>query len=108
MQKKLLKADVLPLWVLPCLPGVKKKSFVLPFRGGEIWFEHLDGMYQYTDRKTFSSYGPYDANVVFKDYPTIVKTYGFNGYSSAIDEEEETPAPDECRCRIELINLFYR
>ena len=53
------------------------------------------GMYQYTDRKTFSSYGPYDANVVFKDYPTIVKTYGFNGYSSTVDEEEETPTPDE-------------
>lgn len=31
------------------LPGVKKRSFVLPFNGGEIWFEHLDGMYQYTD-----------------------------------------------------------
>lgn len=31
------------------LPGVKKKSFSLPFNGGEIWFEHLDGMYQYTD-----------------------------------------------------------
>ena len=31
------------------LPGVKKKSFSLPFRGGEIWFEHLDGMYQYTE-----------------------------------------------------------
>lgn len=31
------------------LPGVKKKSFALPFRGGEIWFEHLDGMYQHTD-----------------------------------------------------------
>lgn len=31
------------------LPGVKKKSFILPFRGGDIWFEHLDGMYQYTD-----------------------------------------------------------
>lgn len=30
------------------LPGTKKQSFVLPFRGGEIWFEHLDGMYQYT------------------------------------------------------------
>ena len=29
------------------LPGVKKKSFVLPFNNGEIWFEHLDGMYQY-------------------------------------------------------------
>ena len=31
------------------LPGVKKKSFELPYGGGEIWFEHLDGMYQYTD-----------------------------------------------------------
>ncbi len=31
------------------LPGVKKQSFVLPFGGGDIWFEHLDGMYQYTD-----------------------------------------------------------
>ena len=31
------------------LPGVKKKSFVLPYGGGEIWFEHLDGMYQFTD-----------------------------------------------------------
>lgn len=30
------------------LPRVKKKSFALPFNGGEIWFEHLDGMYQYT------------------------------------------------------------
>ena len=26
------------------LLGAKKKSFVLPFNGGEIWFEHLDGM----------------------------------------------------------------
>lgn len=31
------------------LPGVKKKSFILPYNGGEIWFEHLDGMYQYTE-----------------------------------------------------------
>lgn len=31
------------------LPGVRKKSFVLPFAGGEIWFEHLDGMYQFTE-----------------------------------------------------------
>ncbi|MGN0179763.1 MAG: hypothetical protein ACI4DY_10035 [Monoglobaceae bacterium] len=31
------------------LPGAEKKSFALPFRGGEIWFEHLDGMYQYTE-----------------------------------------------------------
>ena len=31
------------------LAGVKKRSFVLPFAGGEIRFEHLDGMYQYTE-----------------------------------------------------------
>lgn len=31
------------------LPGVRKVSFAMPFRGGEIWFEHLDGMYQFTD-----------------------------------------------------------
>lgn len=29
------------------LPGYKKKSFVLPYNGGEIWFEHLDGIYGY-------------------------------------------------------------
>ena len=27
------------------LPGYKKKSFILPFNGGEIWCEHLDGIY---------------------------------------------------------------
>ena len=30
-------------------PGIRKKSFVLPFAGGEIWFEHLDGMGSYTE-----------------------------------------------------------
>lgn len=28
------------------LPGFRKKSFSMAFRGGEIWFEHLDGIYQ--------------------------------------------------------------
>lgn len=31
------------------LPGFEKKSFILPFNGGEIWFEHLDGMYEYEE-----------------------------------------------------------
>ena len=31
------------------LPGIRKKSFILPFAGGEIWFEHLDGIYQYSE-----------------------------------------------------------
>lgn len=31
------------------LPGVKKKSFALYFNNGEIWCEHLDGIFKYTD-----------------------------------------------------------
>ena len=31
------------------LPGVRKPSFVLPFGGGEIWFEHLDNMGPHTE-----------------------------------------------------------
>ena len=30
------------------LPGFLKKSFMLSYAGGEIWLEHLDGIYQYT------------------------------------------------------------
>jgi len=31
------------------LPGLKKKSFAMFFGGGEIWFEHLDGIFQFSD-----------------------------------------------------------
>ena len=41
------------------------------------------GMYQYTDKKYIGSLGPFDANVAYKDYPAIVKKYGFNGYADA-------------------------
>ena len=27
------------------LPGYRKKSFLLYYNGGEIWFEHLDSLY---------------------------------------------------------------
>jgi len=39
------KSDIIP----SNLPGVKKKSFSMFFGGGEIWFEHLDGIYNYYD-----------------------------------------------------------
>ena len=38
------------------------------------------GMYQYTSSKYVNGAGPFDANVAYKDYPSIVKNYGFNGY----------------------------
>ena len=30
------------------LPGYLKKSFKMAYAGGEIWFEHLDGMYEHS------------------------------------------------------------
>jgi len=42
------------------------------------------GMYQWTDKHYFTyngvKYGPYDADICYKDYPSIVKAYGFNNY----------------------------
>lgn len=40
------------------------------------------GMYQYTAEKYINGKGPFDANVCYKDYPSIVKKYGFNGYEA--------------------------
>ena len=31
------------------LPGYKKKSFEIPYCGGNIWIEHLDGIYEYEE-----------------------------------------------------------
>ena len=41
------------------------------------------GMYQYTFEYEIANAGTFDANVCYKDYPTIVKTYGFNNYSAS-------------------------
>ncbi|MBN1892754.1 MAG: hypothetical protein JW780_08235 [Clostridiales bacterium] len=31
------------------VPGLQKKSFAMFFDGGEIWFEHLDGIFRFSD-----------------------------------------------------------
>ncbi|MBQ9743402.1 MAG: hypothetical protein IJV88_07105 [Ruminococcus sp.] len=46
-------------------------------------FSQKYGMYQYTFEYVIANAGTFDANVCYKDYPTIVKTYGFNGYSAS-------------------------
>ena len=38
------------------------------------------GMHQYSFTTYVNGQGPFDANVCYKDYPEIVKTFGFNGY----------------------------
>ena len=45
------------------------------------------GMYQFTDSVWISGYGPYDGDVCYKDYPAIVKKYGFNGYEAEISDD---------------------
>ena len=59
-------------------------------------YKNKYGMYQYTSSKTISGWsGSLDHNVCYKDYPAIVKQYGFNGYESGgavTPETEETIA----------------
>ena len=59
------------------------------------------GMYQYTDRNYIGSAGPYDANVAYKDYPAIVKKYGFNGYAQTRPYLEQcTVSPTHCKVTV--------
>lgn len=56
------------------------------------------GMYQYTDRNYIGSNGPYDGDVAFKDYPSIVRQYGFNGYGNPNAYLDQcTVYPSHCR-----------
>ena len=52
-------------------------------RGGN--YSTTYGMWQYTSTNYIGGVGPLDTNVCYKDYPSIVKTYGFNGYSAGKD-----------------------
>ena len=53
-------------------------------------YKNKYGMYQYTSSKTISGWsGNLDHNVCYKDYPAIVKQYGFNGYGASDSAETE-------------------
>ena len=57
-------------------------------------YKNKYGMYQYTSSKTINGWGgKLDHNVCYKDYPTIVTTYGFNGYEPG--DIPETAKPTE-------------
>lgn len=45
---------------------------------------HL-GMWQYSSKGSFSLYPdiPFDLNIAYKDYPSLIKKHGFNGFSAA-------------------------
>ena len=58
-------------------------------------YKNKYGMYQYTSSKKISGWsGSLDHNVCYKDYPAIVKQYGFNGYEAggAVATEKPTEA----------------
>lgn len=46
------------------------------------------GMHQYSFTTYVNGVGSFDANVCYKDYPSIVKTYGFNGYGQSFWVEQ--------------------
>ena len=59
-------------------------------------YKNKYGMYQYTSSKTISGWGgTLDHNVCYKDYPAIVKQYGFNGYAPGGKTETEKPTEAE-------------
>lgn len=64
------------------LPGFKKKSFKLPFNGGEIWFEHLDGIYGHSDLVIEKLNG---------DSPTFSRPSAPSYIGFVLDETEITP-----------------
>ena len=41
------------------------------------------GMHQYSFTTYVNGVGPFDANVAYKNYPELVKAYGFNGYDGS-------------------------
>ncbi len=45
------------------------------------------GMHQYSFSTYVNGAGPFDANVCYKDYPSIVKAFGFNGYNQSMLEQ---------------------
>lgn len=52
---------------------------------GNYWnniYSRRYGMYQFTSSRYIGGVGPLDTNKCYKDYPSIVKKYGFNGYSA--------------------------
>lgn len=51
------------------------------------------GMYQYQSDKKVGNYSPLDANICYKDYPSIVKQYGFNGYSAGSSSSSSGNGP---------------
>ena len=59
-------------------------------------YKNKYGMYQYTSSKKISGWdGTLDHNVCYKDYPAIVKQYGFNGYAPGGSTETEKPTEAE-------------
>ena len=56
---------------------------MLPENSRTSNYKNKYGMYQYTSSKKISGWsGSLDHNVCYKDYPAIVKQYGFNGYEA--------------------------
>jgi GH25 family lysozyme M1 (1,4-beta-N-acetylmuramidase) len=72
---------------------IKKPNSGKPENEKSVNFPTKYGMYQFTSVCRIDGYETnLDANVSYKDYPAIVKKYGFNGYgaSGSVETEKQT------------------
>lgn len=56
-----------------------------------IW--QYGGEANYIDNPTISGVGVIDQNICYKDYPTIIKNGGYNGWGKVTPSPEPSPAP---------------
>ena len=62
------------------------------------------GMYQYSSKHKINGWsGVLDHNVCYKDYPAIVKQYGFNGYEAGSTGTNTTPIETEKATEAETV-----
>ncbi len=55
---------------------------------GEDWIDRL-AMWQYTDAGVIGEHEyPFDMNLVYRDYPTLIKEWGYNGFDIQRKEEK--------------------
>lgn len=75
------------------LPGYRKKSFSLPFAGGEIWFEHIDGLYHFEELAL---------EKLESDMPSIIRPSAPSSVAIMVDETDISDGISDAVCDIIL------
>lgn len=73
------------------------------------------GEVNYIDSPSIPGIGTIDQNIAYKDYPTIIKNGGYNGYKKSSNQtvtptstSTPTPAPNSNNKKVEIPSIKYR